>query len=87
MGVWLFIFSLIFMNLSRYFNINGVTWLLNRSRTTNKIGKIPKFIMWFSGFRGAMAYALSMKSSEQFTEDNLGRIMLTLTLLHANINV
>lgn len=64
MGVWLFIVSLIVINISRYLSIEGVTSLLNKSRTDTKIGKIPRFIMWFTGFRGAMAYALSMKSSE-----------------------
>lgn len=43
--------------------------------------------MWFSGFRGAMAFALSMKSTEIFVEGSIGNIMLTITLLYAIINI
>ncbi|EAS03124.2 transporter, monovalent cation:proton antiporter-2 (CPA2) family protein (macronuclear) [Tetrahymena thermophila SB210] len=87
MGASLFILGFLIINLARYFNIEIITYMLNRYRTKNKINKTFRFIMWFSGFRGAMAYALSMKSMEQFTESYYGRIMLTITLLYANINI
>ena len=43
--------------------------------------------MWFSGFRGAMAFALSMKSTEIFLANDVGNIMLCITLLYAIIAV
>ncbi|KAL4493449.1 hypothetical protein ABPG72_007457 [Tetrahymena utriculariae] len=86
-GVSLFILGFLIINLARYFNIEIITYMLNRYRAKNKVNKTFRFIMWFSGFRGAMAYALSMKSMEQFTESYYGRIMLTITLLYANINI
>lgn len=64
MGASLFIFSFLIINISRYANIEIIAFLLNRYRSKNKINKIFRFFMWFSGFRGSMAYALSMKSSE-----------------------
>jgi NhaP-type Na+/H+ or K+/H+ antiporter len=64
MGASLFICSFIIINLARYFNVEIISYFLNKYRTTNKIKKNFRIILWFSGFRGAMAYALSMKSSE-----------------------
>ncbi|KRX04262.1 hypothetical protein PPERSA_11386 [Pseudocohnilembus persalinus] len=46
-----------------------------------------QFMMWFSGFRGAMAYALALKSTTQFVEGDAGQIFLTITLVYAIINV
>lgn len=43
--------------------------------------------MWFSGLRGAMAYALSLESVIIFKENRYGNIMLTLTLGIVLINV
>jgi hypothetical protein len=33
------------------------------------------------------AYALSIKSAEIFTDNNVGNVMLTITLLYASYNV
>ena len=43
--------------------------------------------MWFSGFRGAMAFALALKSVAIFKKDGQGNIMLAITLLYSIINV
>ncbi|EGR30074.1 sodium hydrogen, putative [Ichthyophthirius multifiliis] len=87
MGVSLFVCAFLIINLARYINVETVSYFLNKYRTTNIVNKNFRFILWFSGFRGAMAYALSMKSREQFTQNNLGRIMLTITLLYSVINI
>jgi len=42
---------------------------------------------WFSGFRGAMAFALALNSIRIFADDDLGLIMLTITLFFIGINV
>ena len=41
--------------------------------------------MWFSGLRGAMAYALALNSVLTFGDE--GKIMLTITLFFIAINV
>lgn len=43
--------------------------------------------MWFSGFRGAMAFALALKSVAIFKKDGQGNIMLAITLLYSIINI
>jgi len=49
------------LNVARFFNIWFVTFLVNRTRTENtKITRKTQFVMWFSGLRGAMAYALAL---------------------------
>ncbi len=37
--------------------------------------------MWFSGFRGAMAFALAVNSSTIFLKNDVGEVILVLTLL------
>lgn len=37
--------------------------------------------MWFSGFRGAMAFALAVNSSTIFLQHDVGEVILVLTLL------
>ncbi len=85
MGPSLFIFAYIFIQFARYVNIKLISSILNRYRTKNKINTTYRFMMWFSGFRGAMAFALSLKSIEDYHET--GAIMLTITLLFAITNV
>lgn len=43
--------------------------------------------MWFSGVRGAMAYALAIKSTLIITSNSYGQIILAFTLLFAIFNV
>ena len=43
--------------------------------------------MWFSGLRGAMAYALSLQCVNIYSQDSVGKILLTLTLSIIVINV
>jgi len=84
MGVPLLIGTIINLNIARALNVLIVTGLLNKFRTKNKFSGKLKFVMWFSGLRGAMAYALAMKSSIDF---KLGSIMLLLTLIYALISI
>jgi sodium/hydrogen exchanger 8 len=61
MGWTLFLSTILNLNVARFFNIWFVTYLVNKTRTENtKITKKTQFVMWFSGLRGAMAYALAL---------------------------
>ena len=66
--------------LSRFLNIVTCTYLLNTSRKEKLDGK-KQFFLWFAGCRGAMAFALSIKSIIDFPEN--GKIFLVLTLIIA----
>ncbi len=83
----LFLTTIIIVLFARYANIYFLSWILNKYRSTSQITKEFKFFIWFAGFRGAMAFALSMKSTETFSERSVGKIMLTMTLLISIINV
>jgi sodium/hydrogen exchanger 8 len=63
MGVGLAIFSLTSIFLARYANIELISRVANLYRSKDKITKQWKIAMWFSGLRGAMAYALSLEST------------------------
>ena len=85
MGVGLVITTVINLNFARLLNILIVTSLVNCSRTEKT--KIPgkmKFIMWVAGLRGAMAYALALRSA---TDLEIGPIILIDTLIYAFITI
>jgi len=44
-------------------------------------------VLWYSGFRGAMATALSLSAVATFKTGRFGELFLILTLLTAGINV
>jgi len=87
MGVGLLIFSFIGILLGRFVNIYCMSWLSNRYRTSTTISQEWMFLMWFSGLRGAMAYALSLESVTLFAHGGYGNIMLTITLCIVMVNV
>ena len=60
MGFFFFILVFIIINLARYINIKICSYFLNKYRLRNPINRITEFLLWFSGFRGAMAYALAL---------------------------
>ena len=64
MGVFLFIYVLIITYLSRFLIIMICSLILNKYRVKNKITKNFKIVIWFVGFKGTMAFALCVKSSE-----------------------
>lgn len=87
MGAGLIIFSLIGVFFGRFVNIYLMTRLNNLYRPHHVITKEWMFLMWFSGLRGAMAYALSLQSVSIFHYNDYGNIMLTVTLIIVLINV
>lgn len=54
MGAMLFICSFLSINLARYLMVYVISGILNFYRVVNKITPSYKFVIWFSGFRGAM---------------------------------
>lgn len=70
--------------IARALNVGIVSFLVNKSRTTKKINRKFQFVMWVSGLRGAMAYALALKSTFDFEK---GPIMLIVTLIYAVISI
>ncbi|KRX09063.1 hypothetical protein PPERSA_01950 [Pseudocohnilembus persalinus] len=84
-------FTLIFamfavIMLSRYINIGLISFILNKNRKKYKITPTYQFFIWYSGFRGAMAFALSLKATEIFVVGRIGNIMLTIVLCYAMLN-
>ena len=66
---------------SRTFNIYPLTALINLSRAGDaKIDMRFQFVMWFSGLRGAIAFALALEANVGYAETGAGPMMLTTTL-------
>lgn len=71
--------------LARAANIVTVSWLVNLGRTEeSKIRWNTQLVMWIAGLRGAMAYALALKSS---TELAIGPEILTDTLIFSLLTI
>ena len=68
-------FTILFCLIGRFLNIIPLTGILNLYRT-NKIGFKYQFIMWFSGLRGAIAFALAIG----LRSDPKGEYIFTATL-------
>nr|CAG4648568.1 EOG090X03SL [Polyphemus pediculus] len=73
----LVIWSIVLCLLGRFVNIFPLSALVNRFRE-HKITKKMMFIMWFSGLRGAIAYALSLHL--EFAVETR-RVLVTTTLI------
>lgn len=73
----LIVWSIIFILAGRALNIFPLAALCNRFRTHRITGKMM-LIMWFSGLRGAIAYAISLHL--EFDEDTR-RVIVTTTLV------
>jgi len=82
-GIFLAILNL---NLARFLNIFIVSKLVNcfRSEKT-KINTKQQFVMWVSGLRGAMAYALSLQSIQDYGDP--GKMMLIITMIYALLTI
>jgi NhaP-type Na+/H+ or K+/H+ antiporter len=74
----IFILMLLIL-ISRFINIYLCSHIANFSRTDNLIDPKKQFFLWFSGVRGAMAFALAIKSKADLPE--AGPIFLALTLI------
>lgn len=73
----LIIWSILFILLGRALNIFPLSYVCNRFRT-HQITKKMMVIMWFSGLRGAIAYALSLHL--EFKEETR-KVLVTTTLV------
>jgi len=60
------LFTIINLSIARFLNIWTVSWLINKFRVENLITPKFKLVMWIAGLRGAMAYALALKSMLDF---------------------
>lgn len=74
----LVIWSLILCLIGRACNIFPLAWLCNRFRE-HKITPKMTFIMWFSGLRGAISYALSLHLD--FSTAETRHVIITTTLI------
>ena len=72
------IWSLILCLLGRACNIFPLAWAVNKFRE-HKISPKMQFIMWFSGLRGAISYALSLHAD--FGSDETRHVIITTTLI------
>ena len=73
------------VNISRILNIGIITYFVNKTRSSaNKVTPKFQFVMWISGLRGAMAYALDMKASTDFA---IGPVILITTLIYSLISI
>lgn len=84
-GAGAIVLTILILNFARFCNIAIVTCLVNRTRSSTKIGRKQQFVMWIAGLRGAMAYALAIESIVDFGE--AGRVMLYLTIIYGLITI
>jgi NhaP-type Na+/H+ or K+/H+ antiporter len=84
MGWGLLLTTILNLNLARGINVLLVSWCANSSRKKNRLGCKMQTVMWISGLRGAMAYALALKCA---VELELGPVILIVTLLYAFITI
>ena len=84
MGWGLVITTIINLNIARFLNILIVTSLVNCQRTETKISRKMQFVMWLSGLRGAMAYALALKCA---TDLAIGPVILIDTLIYSMLTI
>lgn len=74
----LVIWSIALCLIGRAANIFPLTWMVNKFRAT-KITSKMSFIMWFSGLRGAISYALSLHL--EYSKEETRRVVITTTLI------
>jgi sodium/hydrogen exchanger 8 len=82
-SIGLIIWSLILILIGRAANIFPLSFLVNRFRAV-KISPRMQFVMWFSGLRGAIAYALALNLQEsvgEFASAETIRVLDTATLI------
>jgi len=84
MGWGLALTTVLNLNLARFLNISVVTSLVNCHRKETKLDKNMQGVMWLSGLRGAMAYALALKCA---TDLAIGPVILIDTLIYSMITI
>lgn len=79
------VLMLIVVFASRFLNVFVCSALINRSRSVNFIDNKKKLFLCFAGVRGAMAFALSLKSLADYKDK--GTEFLAFTLIFSLITV
>lgn len=72
------IFSILLCLIGRAANIFPLSWMVNKFRATQITPKMS-FIMWFSGLRGSISYALSLHL--EYSTEETRRVVITTTLI------
>ena len=85
MGWGLFITTILNLNFTRFLNVGLCTFITNKFRTESKINGKTSFVIWFSGLRGAMAYALALSCAVDFPV--AGPVILIDTLLYSFVTI
>jgi sodium/hydrogen exchanger 8 len=88
LSMWLLLLvSFIGMLIARVCNVFPNIFLVNKRRSPrNKITKNHQLFLWFSGLRGAIAFALAMKSPDDVGEE-AGGVIFSATLVIVLITV
>ncbi len=63
----LLLFVIVGCLVGRGANVYGCSWLVERYRRTF-YGKATKFVLWFSGLRGGVAFALSVQAAHTLVD-------------------
>mmetsp|Transcript_34136 Transcript_34136/g.25206 ORF Transcript_34136/g.25206 Transcript_34136/m.25206 type:complete len:127 (+) Transcript_34136:714-1094(+) len=84
MGIGMVITTILNLSFSRALNIGLISYLANKTRENNPVTAKFQFVMWVSGLRGAMAYALALKCSVDYP---IGPVILIDTLIYAFISI
>lgn len=77
--------TLAILFVSRVFNIVPCSVLLNITRKENTVTCKKQFFLWFAGVRGAMAYAIAVKSKKEYPE--YGGLFTLLTLIETAVTL
>lgn len=86
LGIVQIVLTILNINLARFLNVWLTSKLVNSTRSPSSvINPKQQFVMWISGLRGAMAYALAMQSISDYGK--AGIIMLSLTLVYAILTI
>lgn len=86
-GIGILVLGFVFLLFARYCNIYGVSFIINQLARDTKINGTFQFVLWFSGFRGAMAFAIALQAANKFQENDVGRDFLTLTVIYTCITI
>ena len=70
---------------SRLVGIVVCSKLVNSMRNNHALNVKKQMFLWFAGVRGAMAFALSIKSLDEYPE--AGKVFLILTLFTTSFTV
>lgn len=87
MGVFIFIITPIIITFARFSQVKLICKLLNKFRRKGTITDSHQNVIIYSGFRGAMAFALATHATKTFLRNDAGSQMLTLTLVYAALTI